>query len=103
MLTVPLELKKSHGPSTARSSLPSPLKSPVANFCGPVLIGWVAAWGWNVPLGWLSRICREPLLLIARSALPSQLKSPEIASASKDRLGSDELTGAANVPSPCPA
>src|SRR5438128_2486728 len=62
---------------TARSGLPSPLKSPTATEEGLVPVAKLCA-GWKVPspLPSSTDTSLEPELAVARSCTPSPLKSP---------------------------
>ncbi len=83
--------------ATARSCMPSPLKSPIFTASGklPTVIGEPLA-GENVPSPWPSSTITvlSPPLVATRSALPSWLKSPTVRAQFEASVGKNTRRGA---------
>jgi hypothetical protein len=87
--------------ATARSSLPSPLKSPTATAAGPSPTPNVSAvWKVPSPLPRSTETMSESKLATARSGLPSPLKSPTVTE--RGGVSTRVFTGGPKVPSPLP-
>src|SRR5262249_11849501 len=86
---------------TARSCLPSPLKSPTATAAGAAhMPRLVAALKSSAPLPNKIDTSFEPTLATTRSCLPSPLKSPT--AAEKGLLPTAKLVAALKLPAPLP-